>query len=657
MTRWLCVLASTGCALLGMATSATAMSAGGPDGSVSWVWEQEAPNRGLNVELARITPKGVPLGTVSELNPEPEAPVAYPDQTEESKLEGVVVGPGGVTTAMWLEIVAWNARIVVQRAAPDGGPLGEQITLASKQEIHIRPVIGIGPDGTVTVVWNRSASPGSEVVARRIAPDGTPEEGTLVLSGPDSSASRPDVAIAGDGTAIVVWTDRLSKDRQLLERRIAPDGTLEPTTHQLASSEFGMGGPEVDVSPDGSATVMWEQWDTVNEYELWVRHLDADGTPEASGHLLDGPKQDLIPWSARLHVASDGSALVVWSDKAGEIQALPIAADGSPADTPIAVGSAGPDGSSPAVAAEPDGDLLFVWRQSPCGAHDCLVASRVSADGSLGPTLQIDTGWLSFSGVSVGPDGTATLLWSRLFAHSPDRWVKVTRQLAPDDTLGPVYEVTHPGPEPVVRPRSEELQFWEVELGRTAGRQLSVAALSVEPVGSFAASIAGPDSDEFDLTSSSCTPSIAFPANCAIAVGFSPSRLGPANAWLHLDAGESKETVTVALSGDGIGQLALGKLMRNRAAGTAALPIAVPTPGALTIEGPCLATPQTQFPLQVEAGTIDLTVSSRSHCRAQLRRVGSTSFGMGVFFDPTVGESRVLHRRITLRRLHGNGSA
>lgn len=622
------------------------MSAGGPDGSVSWVWEQEAPNRGLNVELARITPEGVPLGAVSELNPEPEAPVAYPDQTEESKLEGVVVGPGGVTTALWLEIVAWNARIVARRAAPDGSPLGEQITLASKQEIHIQPVIGIGPDGTVTVVWNRLASPGAEVVARRIAPDGTPEKGTLVLSGPNPSAYRSDMAMAGDGTAIVAWTDELGKGRQLLERRIAPDGTLEPTTHQLASSEFGMGGPEIDAAPDGSATVMWEQWEAanVNEHELWVRHVNADGTPAASGHLLDGPKQDLIPWSAKLRVASDGSARVVWSDKADEIQALPIATDGSPADSPITVGSEGPDGASPAVGAEPDGDLLFVWRQSPCGPRDCLVARRVSVDGSLGPTLQVDTGWLSSPEVDIGPDGTATLLWRSLSARSPDRWKRMTRQLAPDGTLEPIYEVTQPEPGPIVEPQLEELQFGAVDLGSVSKVPLSVAALSISPA-AYSFSIVGPESSEFGIQSSSCGGPIAYPATCSITVAFSPSKAGASKAWLRFDEGGGTEATIVPLSGEGVGPLIVFAPRINRTNGTATLRFVAPTAGFLSVSGPCVAA---AAPLQVEAGEAALQIAPRGHCRKQLRRTGSTSFGIAILFDPAAGHPSLQHRPITL---------
>lgn len=641
-------LASATCIALAMAASALGAIAGGADGSVSWDWGQQAPNRGLNVELARIAPDGVPLGTINELNPDPEAPVEYPDQTENSHLRGIVVGPDGVTTAMWLEIVGWNARIVLQRVAADGSPLGEQITLASKQEIHIRPTIGIGPDGTVTVAWSRLASPGQELVARRISPDGIPEEGDLVLSEPKSTAGQPSMAMADDGTAVVAWRDSVGKEDQLLERRIAPDGTVEPTTHQLGTSQMGLGDPEVDVAPDGNALVLWEKWDTANHRELWVRHVAADGIPEPSSHLLDGPEQDLIPWSATLHGTSDGSGLVTWSDEAGEIQALPIAADGSPADTPIAIGSDGPKGGGPTAAAGPDGDLLFVWLASPCGLQDCVMARRMLADGSLGPTQPIDTGWLWSPGVSVGADGTATLLWSRLFARSPDRWVRMTRQLAPDGTLGPAYEVTHPGPEPIVAAQPEELGFGQVDLGSAAQGQLRVAVLSIAPIGTHSFTLAGPDSGEFSIESDTCSDSIAYPATCSIAVAFSPSKVGPSQAQLRLDAGEGKETIVVPLTGEGTGHLVVGKLKLNRSNGTATLQLIAPSPGSLSLTGPCLAA-ATTTPNQVVAGEVELQIASASHCRRQLRRTGSTSFGVTILFSPTTGHSSLQHQRIALR--------
>jgi hypothetical protein len=56
---------------------------------------QQAPNRGLNVELARIAPDGVPLDAVNELNPDPEAPVEDPDQPKTAISGASLSGPMG----------------------------------------------------------------------------------------------------------------------------------------------------------------------------------------------------------------------------------------------------------------------------------------------------------------------------------------------------------------------------------------------------------------------------------------------------------------------------------------------------------------------------------------------------------------------------------
>ena len=185
--------------------------------------------------------------------------------------------------------------------------------------------LGVGPDGTATVAWSKpGAPPGAEMVARRIAPDGTPEEGVQVLSGPEPLAYWPDLAMAPDGAATVVWSERAGADgRALVERRIEPDGTLEPTTNTLDSTAAYdpvgyFGEPEVEGAADGSAVALWEHVGA--DDELWARRIEPDGSWVTPSFWTASapPANYRFP---RLAVAPDGSATVSWRSE-GNVKVL-----------------------------------------------------------------------------------------------------------------------------------------------------------------------------------------------------------------------------------------------------------------------------------------------------------------------------------------------
>jgi len=123
--------------------------------------------------------------------------------------------------------------------------------------------------------------------------------------------------------------------------------------------------------------------------------------------------------------------------------------------------------------------------------------------------------------------------------------------------------------------------------------------------------------------------------------------VGPSQAQLRLDADEDTETVVVPLTGEGTGHLILNKLKLNRSNGTATLQLVAPGPGSLSLTGPCVAAANTA-PHQVVAGEVELQIASGSHCRRQLRRTGSTSFGITIIFNATTGHPSLQHQHITL---------
>jgi len=641
------------CAAMVAATAAQGMQAVAPDGSVFVAWG--------DVEVTRIGPDGVPSGSVYDIAPEPRLPEG-PDQTENSHLVDMAVAPDGVVTLVWLDIVGWDARIMFRRLAPDGTPLGEPEALATDQEIHITPELGIGPDGTATVIWSRLASPGQEVVMRRIAPDGTPEAGVEALSTPGKSTFWETFATAADGTATVVWNENgEAGSNLLLERRVAPDGTPEPTTHQLATADGSIGEPRVEDAAGGASAVLWQEGTPQGE-QLWTRRIDPAGTPEPAAHLLNKEEKAGFP---HLTVAPDGTALVTWSLGVGAgVSGSFIDADGSPSAPVPLTANGSPLGARPSVASKPDGNFMLSW-VGTCGSKECLKLGEIDEAGDVAEAVILDEGGSLGSGGGVFlPDGTGNYVWGRVLVVNGDRGALRTRRVASDGTLGPIHDLYEPEPRPMVSSYLHEsgADFGDVEVGSESSQALPLFVESIEPLGTFSTSFTGPDADLFKVTGGTCGPEDAHPTNCSVLVSFEPDSDGPAAAELVIDAGEADLPLRIPLRGVGIPPpapavapsvsgplLRLGKPRAESSTGRAILSVAVPGPGSLSIAGPCVGgAAEVRSARAADAGVIELAIRAKSHCRLQLLRTGTTRFAVRATFAAADGETTVAHRPIRL---------
>src|SRR3954454_1603742 len=72
---------------------------------------------------------------------------------------------------------------------------------------------------------------------------------------PAEVPAAPDVAVAADGTATVVWSARTDGNLTVYMRRIGPDAP-GPVTALSGPGQDAL-GPQVAVAPDGTATVVW----------------------------------------------------------------------------------------------------------------------------------------------------------------------------------------------------------------------------------------------------------------------------------------------------------------------------------------------------------------------------------------------------------------
>ncbi|HEV2726874.1 MAG TPA: glycosyl hydrolase, partial [Solirubrobacterales bacterium] len=230
------------------------------------------------------------------------------------------------------------------KVPPPGAPATEPAQpadISAAAETASGPDVAAAPDGTATVVWSSRDDGEFEVFARRIGPDGTPAA-VQQLSASGEDALAPQVAVAPDGTATVVWTRSEGLDFRVQTRQIAPDGTLAVATRTLSGSGQDAVAPQVDVAPDGEATVAWQRFNG-SHHLVQAKRIAADGTvPEGPALQLSEAGRNAV--EPQVAVAADGTATVVWSRFDGSdsiVQERRVEANGMLEPSPADLSAAG----------------------------------------------------------------------------------------------------------------------------------------------------------------------------------------------------------------------------------------------------------------------------------------------------------------------------
>jgi PKD domain len=215
--------------------------------------------------------------------------------------------------------------------------------------------------------------------------------------GPSSSFSR--VGMAGDGTAIVAWSD--GSGAHLRVR--APGGELLPVQELDGPGALWL---DLAVSSEGHAAIAWRNGTTIR---MRVRAPDGSLSPPVDLNSNPGNQEPTVA------IDSQGDVTVVWRRTVSMSNSLltrTLSAAGE-LSLPQQISETGVDSDNPDLALDDDGDALFAWRTS-AGPRARL---RSAADGQLNPAGPIDLG-VGYSApvVTSDADGDAVVGWKDGFA-------------------------------------------------------------------------------------------------------------------------------------------------------------------------------------------------------------------------------------------------
>jgi Glycosyl hydrolase family 26 len=339
-----------------------------PDGTATVVWIR-SDGSNFVVQARRVDPAGTPEASTENLS----------ESGRDAAAPRVDVGSDGTATVVWKRFDGAHYLVEERRLTAGGAllPADSSNVLSEPGQDAVEPALAAAPDGGAMVVWSRYDGTHSIVQSRRIDPAGAPAAAATDLSAAGQSAVQPQVAVGPGGAATVVWT-RFDGAHWVIQRqRLAAAGAPEGTVANLSNSTGNAAEPQLAVGPDGKVTVVWDRYDGTS-FVVQARRIDALGAPAAATLNLSAAGRDA--GEPQVDVAPNGTATVLWSRFDGSnfiVQRRDIAA----AETLSAVSALsapGRRGSGPAVAWGTGGDLMMTWRRF-AGSGDAIEAAPLPA--------------------------------------------------------------------------------------------------------------------------------------------------------------------------------------------------------------------------------------------------------------------------------------
>ena len=288
----------------------------GSDGTATVVWKRFVEGHYL-VEERRLTPAGERLPA--------EAANVLSEPGQDAVEPAVAAGPAGAATVAWSRFDGAHSIVQTRRIGAAGAAEATTSSLSAEGQSAVRPQVAVAPSGAATVVWNRFDGSHWVIQGQRLSAAGAPEGPPSTLSSNTRNAAEPQLAVGPEGKVTVVWERTDGSSFVVQARRLDAAGTVAATTLNLSATGRDADEPQVAVAPDGTATVLWSRFDGSN----WIvqrRDVAANETLSAVTDLSAAGRRGSGP---ALAWGSGGDLMMAWRRFAGSgdaVEAAPLPA-------------------------------------------------------------------------------------------------------------------------------------------------------------------------------------------------------------------------------------------------------------------------------------------------------------------------------------------
>lgn len=289
------------------------------------------------------------------------------------------------------------------------------------------PQVAIADDGDVLVVWMQSDGTDQAIFAssQRGGVWDHPDSLADNLSPSGTSAAFAQVAMDGDGDAVVAWQQNDGTENQVYLSSFDNGSWTNPAS--LAAHVSPSGGacdvPAVAVNRSGDAVVCWLQHESGNDRVMVSERVDGTWTHPAGFGAAINPSGN---WAVlpRAAVATNGDAIVTWYQVDGSDAQIYVShREGGVWTHPIGladnISPAGGSAESPFVAMSDNGDAVVAWDQFNPNSSSWSIYMSELRDGTWTHPADLDSS-ISPTGndairtrVAMNRNGDAVIVWQQ----------------------------------------------------------------------------------------------------------------------------------------------------------------------------------------------------------------------------------------------------
>lgn len=307
--------------------------------------------------------------------------------------QGCAIAPDVAMAADGSFVVAWvecrpdqpGRRLVAQRFDRWGQPVAERLDLGRHDTRSLE--VALADDGTCVIAFTLQPAEGEQTLwLARVAADGRASELTSVDTEPASpyhSALEVDgLALAGNGTAVLLWHGQRAASSWVAVDAVDPDGfTRRWNLAECAHGEQPASCDDAALGRWGAELLaVWSESQVAAEYSVVAQRLSPSGEPlGAPWTVVDGRGDDRLRGHLDVGRVADGSPFVLWAERrdatspASAVVGRPIGPDWRPGD--LLTVATGPGARAPRVAAASEHGTVVIWLEGE-GA-DADVVSRL----------------------------------------------------------------------------------------------------------------------------------------------------------------------------------------------------------------------------------------------------------------------------------------
>ncbi len=227
------------------------------------------------------------------------------------------------------------------------------------------------------------------------------------LSAPLQDAVVPQVAVGPDGATTITWTRN-----NIIQAATRPAGSATFSAAVDLSAPLGSAfSPQVAVGPDGATTITWRRYNGTHNIIQVATRPAGSATFSAAVNLSAALQHAFNPQVA---VGPDGATTITWYRSNGTneiIQAATRPAGSATFSAAVNLSETGQNARYPQVAVGPDGAATITWSRN--GIIQAATRPAGSATFSTVVNLSVTGENANSPQVAVGPDGATTITWHR----------------------------------------------------------------------------------------------------------------------------------------------------------------------------------------------------------------------------------------------------